>query len=367
MSNQVRILLVGEELGDIGKLRELLCSPGTDTFFLESVKNYDEFLSVPEKDLFNILLLKIESSSRSAEGEIKDWLGKFPGKPLIVLSRNHETEYGNTCIASGAQDFLVLPELDSLSLRQAICKAIERKKFQNTFEESLKIQCELSEEFSKANDLKDLLIDVITHDLKNAAGGIYSFASLMAEGVQDAEMVEYIRLLSKRLVDTIDNASILSKVTSGEEIEKENINLGQVIREVVEEFSHSFKTVGLEVEIKCTDPLLIRANHIISQVVRNYLNNAIKYAASGRKIVIEANPSGIHALMKIADFGETIPAEQRENIFLRKIQLENGKNRGSGFGLAIVKRIAKAHDAKVWVEPNEPSGNRFCMLIEKIG
>ncbi len=68
-------------------------------------------------------------------------------------------------------------------------------------------------------------------------------------------------------------------------------------------------------------------------------------------------------MVRVKDFGKTIAEADRDQIFERQVQLENGKERGRGLGLAIVKRIALAHDGEVWVEPITPVGNSFCLRI----
>jgi len=109
--------------------------------------------------------------------------------------------------------------------------------------------------------------------------------------------------------------------------------------------------------------MIITANPIITEVFKNYISNAIKYASDGKKILIKAIKEPESVLIAVKDFGKTILEEDRARVFERKIQLAEGEKRGQGLGLAIVKRIASAHDAEVLVEPNKPRGNSFCLRI----
>ena len=121
----------------------------------------------------------------------------------------------------------------------------------------------------------------------------------------------------------------------------------------------------MALELNFRDSIFIQANPIISQVFRNFISNAIKYAREGKKILIEAVEKNDAVLIAVKDFGETILEEERQKIFERKYQLENDKSKGRGLGLAIVKRIAEAHDGEVWVEPNKPKGNSFYLRIPR--
>jgi len=120
---------------------------------------------------------------------------------------------------------------------------------------------------------------------------------------------------------------------------------------------------SLALEINVPEQVVIFANPLISEVFKNYISNAIKYAESGKKIVITAEIDGDAVSVSVNDFGDTIEESNRQRIFERHTQLSNGDKKGRGLGLAIVKRIAAAHQATVWVEPNEPRGNRFFVRI----
>jgi len=113
--------------------------------------------------------------------------------------------------------------------------------------------------------------------------------------------------------------------------------------------------------MKLKGNLIIKANPIIGEVFRNYISNAIKYAKNGKKILLEAIIEDGYVVANVKDFGKTIEKKNRENIFIRNVQL--GKTQGRGLGLAIVKRIAEAHNAEIGVKPNKPKGNNFYIKI----
>ena len=80
-------------------------------------------------------------------------------------------------------------------------------------------------------------------------------------------------------------------------------------------------------------------------------------------LIIEALKTNNNIIIKVKDFGNTIPKGKREIIFERSVRLTKSNQHSSGLGLAIVKRIATAHDGEVWVEPNHPTGNSFCLKL----
>ena len=220
-----------------------------------------------------------------------------------------------------------------------------------------------SVELSESNSMKELLLDVIAHDLRNPAGVIKGFAQFGLENDPNNEILKEIDGGVDNLLSVISNATTLSKVAIGDAIKKEELDLTNMINKIIKEFSSHFQFVEMTLDMKMEEELIVTANPIIGVVFRNYISNAIKYAKTGKKIVIDANIDTGYVVVNVKDFGKTIEKKNRENIFMRKVQLD--KSKGRGLGLAIVKRIAEAHDAEVGVRPNEPMGNVFFIKIPK--
>jgi len=215
----------------------------------------------------------------------------------------------------------------------------------------------LSEELTDSNSMKGLLLDVIAHDLKNPAGAIKGFAEFGLENDPNNEILDEINQSTDSLLNVINGATTLSKLTLGDAINKEELNLVNIINRIIRENKAQLQIEEMTLNMKLKGELLVNANPIICEVFRNYISNAIKYAMKGKIIIIDATEEDGYVTINVKDFGKTINKKDRENIFTRNVQL--GKTDGRGLGLAIVKRIAKAHDAKVGVKPNKPKGNNF--------
>jgi len=239
----------------------------------------------------------------------------------------------------------------------------ERKELIETLRDSGEKFRLLSEQLAETDSMKELLLDIITHDLKNPAGVINGFSGILLEQDPTDEMLQSVNDSSNRLLKVIENATALASVAMGESIEKQNINLNQMLQDVKSEFEQMAKHAEMEIKFHSQGDIFINANPILSEVFKNYLSNSIKYAKEGKQIILEIIEGKGSTQVYIKDFGTTITKENREAIFLRQARLDNPAIKGRGLGLAIVKRIAEAHGSKVWVEPNEPTGNSFCFEI----
>ena len=221
----------------------------------------------------------------------------------------------------------------------------------------------ISDQLAESSELKALLIDIITHDLKNPAAVISGLADMMLAENPDNEMTAVVKRSSSDLLAVIDNATTLSNVELGEEIRKQPLSIRTLLEDVVRDFQNSAQKANMILSLEPVPDVIIQANPIISEIFKNYLSNAIKYASSGGKITIGSTLQDQDLTITVSDFGETIPTAMYEKIFERSFQVNQKTRTGRGLGLAIVKRIASAHNAKVGVRANSPQGNIFYLTL----
>ncbi|MBC8194092.1 MAG: DUF3365 domain-containing protein [Candidatus Marinimicrobia bacterium] len=217
-------------------------------------------------------------------------------------------------------------------------------------------------ELLDSNKMKELLIDTITHDLTNPIGIIYSMSDLLASENAGDQKLGLIKSSSERLLAVMQNTVTLSQLALGDAIPKSEFDITADIKSMANEFQDRLVEAVLTLKIDLPEKLMIQANPILSEVFRNYISNAIKYAAEGDQIIIDHESEAGVITINVKDFGSTIPENLRENVFARKYQMGTEKP-GRGLGLAIVKRIVEAHGAQVGVKPNEPRGNIFFIKI----
>ncbi len=256
-------------------------------------------------------------------------------------------------------------DLDVLEfVSNEIADAIHSKLVNDAIKKSEEKYRLLSACLTEANSMKALLLDVITHDLRNPAGVVYGMSEMLLEEDTGNEELQLINESCRNLLNVIDNATLLSKVTLGDEISKNNLNLNDIIQSTANDYHSILVDAEMTFEFEQKESVYVKANPIISEVFKNYISNAIKYSFEGKKIRAEIVNDGKYITINYIDYGPTIPPEKRPLIFDRGVQLETGAKRGGrGLGLAIVKRIAEAHDGKVGVRPNKPSGNIFYLQI----
>ena len=311
-----------------------------------------------------ILVTKEEFYTMNKEGKI-DLLGtpseQWLGCPLIVEGK----PIGIMAVQSYSTDF-VYSESDLKILNfvsDQIALTIKINIEDEKLRKSESMHRELSIQLSDSNNIKALLLDILSHDLKNPAGVISGVSELLTNGDNVSEELQLIKDSSDALLKVLENTTSLARITLGEAITMEKIDLSELAHEVINEFLPSFKSEGSQLQISIESDIVHTVNPIISEIFRNYLSNALKYAPEGKQVEVSMRKHTNQIEFGVSDGGTTIGEENQNAIFERSVQLDNGKMRGSGLGLAIVKRIAEVHGASVGVKPNHPTGNVFYLNI----
>ncbi|MDF1531578.1 MAG: PAS domain-containing sensor histidine kinase [ANME-2 cluster archaeon] len=223
-------------------------------------------------------------------------------------------------------------------------------------------------ELEKSNHVKDLFTDIIHHDLLNPLNISRNYIEILIDDENDPKKKGYLDVINRNMVkslELIESATLLSKLTSLERIEFEDLDITKVIEKVIDTFEPLASESGMRIENHITQSIPIRANRIIEEIFANYISNALKYGRMGKKITVDVEENTDLWKVKVIDFGEGIKDTDKTRIFERFHSMEKKGVKGSGLGLTIVKKIAALHDWRVWAEDNPEGGAIFVLEIPK--
>ncbi|MEA1878541.1 MAG: HAMP domain-containing sensor histidine kinase [Bacteroidota bacterium] len=219
------------------------------------------------------------------------------------------------------------------------------------------------QELEDSNLTKNTLLDILSHDLKNPAGSIRGLSEILLEDSPENKYLIAIQKSSEKLIQLIEQTATFANLQQGNPIVKTDLNLKELINRAFEDNKVEINNYQMKIANSISDKMTIYANPIIESIFRNFIQNAVKYARSGKSISVDATQLDQGLKISVSDLGTSIPKKQREQIFRRSIQLDPLDNRGSGLGLAISKRIAEAHHAEIGVEARQPKGNSFYIIF----
>jgi two-component system phosphate regulon sensor histidine kinase PhoR len=226
----------------------------------------------------------------------------------------------------------------------------------------------------KANELKSDFISNVSHELKTPLSIISMFGEMLAQGrvktpEQATEYAEIIWRESVRLARLIDNVLDFAKIERGKDVyEFGEGDVAEVVARAIELSQHRLAKAEITVETDlATDlpPARLDAN-AFTLAVMNLIDNAIKYAADGKRLAIRLRRRGDRIELEVQDFGPGIDPAEHDRIFerfyrARAVRLK--PIRGSGIGLALVDHIARAHHGGVWVDSALGKGATFGLWI----
>jgi two-component system phosphate regulon sensor histidine kinase PhoR len=225
-----------------------------------------------------------------------------------------------------------------------------------------------------ANELKSEFISNVSHELKTPLSIISMFGEMLANGrtkgpEQATEYAQVIWRESVRLGRLIDNVLDFAKMERGKEVyEFAEADVGEVVERAVDLVGRRAQNaeMTIEVEIEPELPNVQLDGNAFTLAVMNLIDNAIKYAADGKKVVVKLTKQGERIVLVVRDFGPGIAAEEQEQIFerfyrARAVRLK--PIRGSGIGLALVRHIARAHGGDVSVTSVPGKGATFQLWL----
>ena len=210
--------------------------------------------------------------------------------------------------------------------------------------------------------MKSSLISTVSHELRTPLAAIKGYATtLLAEDVEwDTEsQQEFLNIISNetdRLSTLVNSLLDLSRMESG------NLNLSRtacLIEEVIERAAKSAQlqnTNELVIALDPNLPTLYADPPRLETVLRNLLENAVKYAGENAKIEISAKEENQSLVFRVKDNGPGIPESERERIFQSFYRVDTSLTRlasGAGLGLAICQGLVQAHGGEIWAEAAE--------------
>lgn len=219
---------------------------------------------------------------------------------------------------------------------------------------------------AEANRLKDLFTDIMSHDLLNPAAASRYFLEQLKEKEADPRRLRLIDTIEHnlyRLIEMIQNASLYSRLKEKRESSAQVMDLGEVVRGVLEDLEPNLAAAAMAVNGPAPGSYPACVHPMFANVVFNLVGNAVKYAASGRRIAVGIESAGSEWVLSVCDWGEGIPAAGKASLFTRYERLGKDAVQGTGLGLAIARRIVELHGGSIWIEDNPEGGTIFRVRV----
>ncbi len=217
----------------------------------------------------------------------------------------------------------------------------------------------------------------VSHELKTPLTSISGNAEIIKNGIVKPEDVphfaENIYKEAGRLISLVNDIIKLSKLDEGGgEITKEPVDLSEIASEVSDSLRAQAERRAISSEIHTEKAVIMGIRPILTEMIYNLWENAIKYNKEGGKLYVdianECQDGRKFVKFSIRDTGIGIPSADLERIFERFYRVDKSHSKeigGTGLGLSIVKHGARLHGAEITVKSEIDKGSTFIIQFPK--
>ena len=220
---------------------------------------------------------------------------------------------------------------------------------------------------SELEQLKNNFVSLISHDLKTPIAKIQAVIDrlILQNNLPDETQKDFLNLKSyaeelNRYIQSI--LKVLRVESKDFRINTETADINGVIENVIERTQPLAKSKQIQIQLKLEPMFLIEFDvTLMTEVILNLVENAIKYTHSGGQILIHTAETDTDVLVTITDNGEGISTEDQLNIWKKFVRGKNQdlKSKGSGLGLYLVKYFIELHGGKITLKSELGKGTTF--------
>ena len=220
--------------------------------------------------------------------------------------------------------------------------------------------------------LKSALLDSLAHDIKTPLTSIKAAVTSLLGGAAGAEneLLTIIDEEADRLNQLAAEVIEMARIEAGKlHLEKRAVAVAEIVDGVLSQLAPALKGRPVAVDVPAALPAAEADPEFVQQVVKQFVENALKYSPEGSPLCISAALKGGRIVIGVADRGPGIEENERARIFDKffRGRRHRFETKGTGMGLAIAKGIVEAHGERIWVESEPGQGAAFYFSLSAGG
>jgi len=232
----------------------------------------------------------------------------------------------------------------------------------------------MQEERNEIDNAKTEFLSITSHELRSPMTPMKAQLQMLEQGYfgklknKQKESLSIINRNADRLDNIIQDFLEISRIEAARlKFNFKETDMAQTVKETIKFMEGFAKEKNIKLVEKIDEIPIIQADpDRISQVLRNLINNAIKFSKEDSKIEINCELKDNHIQISVKDYGCGLTTENQLRIFEPFYQVENANRRrhgGTGLGLAICRGIVESQKGKIWVESKENMGSKFSFTL----
>ena len=228
------------------------------------------------------------------------------------------------------------------------------------------------QEFKEEEELKDFFISMASHELKTPMTSLKAYVQILLSNYaesKDTFLLKSLKIADRQIVkltNLISELLDISKIKSGRlSLNKTRFLINELVADTIEEFS--ITNPEYTITFDCKNNLFVQADtERITQVIINFLSNAIKYSTESKMIHVTCHVTDAVVEVSVIDQGIGISKEELPKIFERFFRGRGDLEKtipGFGIGLFIAEDIIQRHGGRIGVESESDKGSRFYFTL----
>lgn len=237
---------------------------------------------------------------------------------------------------------------------------------------------EREERLKELDRLKSEFVSSVSHELKTPLTTIKLLAHLLQRtDLTEDEKIDYAKTIAiecDRQIDFVGNLLDLSRIESGAyKLRKTRVDISELIRSCVDVERHRAESLGLAITSDVSKSTATGDFDALRRVIRNLIDNAIKYTQAGGIITVSAREIDDRVAISVSDTGKVIPEADLPYIFDKFYRAASddgptgslGTASGVGLGLYLAQHIVSQLDGEVTVESEAARGTTFTVFLPR--
>jgi two-component system sensor histidine kinase KdpD len=220
--------------------------------------------------------------------------------------------------------------------------------------------------------LKSALLDSLAHDIKTPLTSIKASVTSLLQQPADAdrELLTIINEEADRLNHLAAEVIAMARIEAGKlHLDRRAVAVPELIEGALSQLAVSLKGRQLDLRAAAGLPAADADPEFTQQVVKQLVENALKYSPENSPLTISAELKGGRIVIGVADRGPGIEEDERARLFEKFFRGRRHRfdTKGTGMGLAIAKGIVEAHGERIWVESEPGHGAAFFFTLPAAG
>jgi signal transduction histidine kinase len=230
---------------------------------------------------------------------------------------------------------------------------------------------EQNQQLEKVNDERNKLFSIVSHDLKAPLDTIRGYLTLLSEDLIEGDEKRHIE--KELLEQTNYTSDLLFNLLSwaktqmhGVNIHLVPLNLNDLVSESVNNKMMFALKKGIRLSYSVSPEITVMCDRdMLHIVIRNLLNNALKFTDTGGEVMLKAVSDGKIVIISVLDSGIGIAPDKHKDLFTLKTHVSYGTNneKGTGLGLMMCREFMEFQHGKIWFESTTGKGSTFFVSL----